>query len=227
MTYIPPERRDTRYALWYIRYRVRIPNIQMYTAEELIENGLPTSGDPNHDHAMQWEPRHMALPIHRIAELWGEGANVSLLRASDALPIYQAVEAHLQAWKKKIEERFNPGEVPEADLLLLDRFASMIYVHAKPLFSNEFIAANFVIAGRRHGSRRNVVAAVSKREEERMAHEEKNKDNLIFSNLRVHKPTLGYSVEKERQRTQIDYSGQELIADAPPRASLASFMRRD
>lgn len=223
----PPVNRDTRHGLWHVRYRVRIPHIQMISAEDLINNGLPTSGDQHHDHAMQWEPRHMSLPIHRLAELWNEGANISLTRPDDALPIYLAVEAHLQAWKNKIESRFNPGAVPEDDLLILDRFASMIYGHAKPLFSNEFVAANFVIAGRRAGSRRNMVAAVSKNEEAKRDHEEKNKENLIFNNLRIHKPTLGYNREKILQREQIDYSGQETVVQAAPRVSLASFMRRE
>ena len=54
MEYIRPENRDTRYALWFDRYQCRVPYIQTLSIDELSENGLPTSGDIHHDHAMQW-----------------------------------------------------------------------------------------------------------------------------------------------------------------------------
>ena len=103
-TYIHPNNRDTRYPLWFDRYRCRVPFIQTLSIEELEQNGLPSSGDRYHDHAMQWEPRLMSIPIVRMAELWASGANISLVDSKDSPQIYKAISAHLFAWKAHIEQ---------------------------------------------------------------------------------------------------------------------------
>lgn len=224
--YIPPEKRDTRYGLWYVHYQCRVPYVQTLDPDDLYQNGLPTSGDPHHDHAMQWEPRLLGLPVHRMAELMETGANVSLVNAADAYTIYNDIEKHLLAWKAKIESSFNPGFVPEEDLLILDRFATRIYEHAKPFFNAGFIAANFRIAGRSRGGRRNIAENVRRAEQEEAAREEKNKDSLSFKNIKVLKPIAKYDREKILQMEQVDYSGQETVIDMPPRVSLTSMFRR-
>lgn len=224
--YIPPENRDTRWPLWFIHYQCRVPYVQMLSPEDLANDGLPTSGDPHHDHAMQWEPRLVGLPVHRMAELWNTGACVALVNAKDAYTIYNDIEKHLIAWKNKIEAQYNPGFVPEEDLLLLDRFATSMYEHAKPFFNAGFINAHFRIAGRSRMGRRAVAENVRKADEAAAAEIERNKENLSFKHINVVKPVGRYDPEKIRQAEQVDYSGQETIVNMPPRTSMTSMLRR-
>lgn len=228
MTYIPPENRDTRYPLWFVRYEVSVPYIQTLDPDEMARYGVPTSGDPHHDHATMWEPIRTWMPIHRIAELWNEGAAIRIVNKKDTVAIYRAVEDHLQAWKRHIETTYNPTDVPEEDLLILDRFASEVYDKAAPFFTNKWVAANFKLVGRSPHSRR----AIAKRIEdaERLAYERAQKDKdsgvLTFENIDVVAPAPKYDKSKAQQREQVDYSGAEYKPDVEPRRTLTSFLRR-
>jgi hypothetical protein len=161
-----------------------------------------------------------------MAELWNTGACVALVKAQDAYTIYNDIEKHLIAWKNKIEAQYNPGFVPEEDLMLLDRFATSMYEHAKPFFNAGFINAHFRIAGRSRMGRRAVAENVRKADEAAAAELERNKENLSFKHINVVKPVGKYDPEKIRQAEQVDYSGQETIINMPPRTSMTSMLRR-
>lgn len=205
-----------------------MPYIQTLDPEEMQKYGVPTSGDPHHDHASMWERIRTWMPIHRIAELWDAGAAISVVNKKDCVQIYRAVEDHLQAWKRHIETTYNPTNVPEDDLLVLDRFATAVYEKATPFFTNQWVAANFKLVGRSQHSRR----AISKRieENERIAAERQQKDRdsgvMTFKSLDVVVPVPSYDKKKAAEREQIDYSGTQHIPDYEPRRPLTSFFRR-
>jgi hypothetical protein len=134
--YIPEKDRDTRWALWHDRYEIRVPYIQTRSIDDLQE-GSYTSGDPHHDHSSQWEPRFMMLPIHRIAELWAQNANVYLVNEKDSKTIYMAISAHLSAWADHLKSSYSVRDVPAEDLMILDQFANVIYAHAKFHFQDD------------------------------------------------------------------------------------------
>lgn len=223
--YIPPENRDTRWPLWFKKYHVRVPHIQMLSIEE-IEEGLPTSGDEHHDHASRWEPRHLLLPVHRLAELWGSGANVHFVNSKDTLQIYNDVSAHLVAWKNHIQNEVNYGEVPADDLLLLDQFANSIYEHAKFHFDDGFTANYFgnkmasrfsMRANRLHMERLKTISEGRGRFDE----DEREKP-LKTKNINFHPaPMTARSKQVDR-----DYSGEERVSTAPTRRSMSDFFRK-
>lgn len=85
----------------------------------------------------------MFLPIHRIAELWSQNANVYLVREKDSKTIYMAISAHLSAWAEHLKNSYSVRNVPAEDLMVLDQFANVIYAHAKFHFQDEGISKFF------------------------------------------------------------------------------------
>lgn len=222
MQYIPPENRDSRYALWYVRYQCRIPYIQTLSIDELMEDGLPTSGDMHHDHATQWEPRLMSLPIHRMAELWSSGANVSLLKREDAPKIYEAIMTHLYAWKDHIEHAYHPRTPPYDDLLVLDQFANIVYEHARYAYDSNFITKHFKLSNSTAIGRRAMLTAMSKVDDRRR--EMADRGMLAVRNIDLHVVAPKYDPNAEA--TFIDYSGKAKEYDAPARTSMAKFFKK-
>lgn len=222
MEYIPERNRDTRYALWFDRYQCRVPYIQTLSIEELSENGLPTSGDIHHDHAMQWEPRLISLPIHRIAELWNEGANISLVKRTDAPKIFDAISKHLHAWKDHIANSYHPSAPPYDDLLLLDQFANVIYEHAKFAYDRSFIEKHFKLSSSTAIGRRAMLSAMSRIDDRRRDNAEKG--ILEVRNIDFREATPKYNPNVERKF--VDYSGKDKVIDAPVRQGLGSFFKK-
>lgn len=223
MPYIRPENRDTRYALWYETYQVRIPFIQMQDAEDLEENGLPTSGDKHHDHAMLWEPKLVSLPIHRMAELWSAGANISLVNHSDALKIYKAITAHLHEWRDTIENSINPVTPPTEDLLVLDGFASLMYPHAAVVYDQSFIERKFKITSATSIGRRAMLNAMF--ETDKRVAADKERGLLKLNNIEHYSAIPKY--DPNATRAPIDYSGVVKKLDVSPRESLASLFKKE
>ena len=222
MEYIPERNRDTRYALWFDRYQCRVPYIQTLSIDELSENGLPTSGDIHHDHAMQWEPRLISLPIHRMAELWNEGANLALVKRSDAPKIFDAISKHLHAWKDHIANSYHPNTPPYDDLLLLDQFANVIYEHAKFAYDRTFIEKHFKLSSSTAIGRRAMLSAMSRIDDRRRENAEKG--ILEVRNIDFHETVPKYNPNAERKF--VDYSGKDKVVDAPVRQGLGSFFKK-
>lgn len=130
--YIRPEDRDTRYNLWYVMYPCKIPQIQMRSIDDIRYHGSYVTGNKAYDHAAAWEQIHVSIPIVKIIEHWFNGANVYIKDLDKhARPIYDAIEAHLQAWGNYMDRSFNTRKVLEEDLIALDEFGMIMWSHAK------------------------------------------------------------------------------------------------
>lgn len=221
MEYIPIENRDTRYDLWYIRYQCRVPFIQTLSIEDLERDGLPTSGDRHHDHAMQWEPRLMSIPIHQMADLWSSGANISLVNKSDAPKIYEAISKHLYAWKNHIENSYHPNKPPHDDLLVLDQFATIIYNHAATTY-DENLVDDFRASRRTSISRSEMLSSMARADQRRV--EDAEKGIVRLKNIDYMEAIPKY--DPEAQVAFVDYSGRNKNVVAPIRNSLASFFKK-
>lgn len=219
--YIKPQNRDTRYPLWFVRYQCRIPYIQLLSIEELEENGLPTSGDIHHDHAMQWEPRLVSLPIHRMAELWSNGANISLVNRLDAPKVFEAISKHLHAWKDHIMHSYHPNKPPYEDLLILDQFASVVYDKAKFAYDENFVEKHFKLSSNTAIGRRAMLTSMARIDKKRQDNAERGIVEL--RNIEYKEAVPRYNPDEES--TFIDYSGRNKEIVAPQRNSLASFFK--
>lgn len=223
MTYIPPENRDTRYALWHVRYKVRVPYISTLNADDLEQYGMYTSGDKHHDHAMQWEPKLCELPIHRIAELYGQGANVSLVNRSDTAEMYKAITLHLQAWRNYLTDTFHPVNPPTDDLLLLDQLAGILYPHAASIFDTGFVQKHFGLSSNSSGGRLTMLAQLAKLDEEQR--KAKASATAEFKSIKPKFATAKYDPNAIREA--VDYSGRLDEKVIPKRVSLASHFKKD
>lgn len=139
--YIPKNQRDTRYYLWYETYLCQVPLINIMSDEEVSMFGMPRSGDAVMDKTVGNELRTLQIPIVTMAEYYGEGARIAVVNYNDTEKIYKRITDHLQVWKNRISRCLNLGEVPFDDLLLLDRFANVIYDKAKYAFTSEYISS--------------------------------------------------------------------------------------
>lgn len=222
MEYIPPQNRDTRWALWFVRYQCRVPFIQTLSIEELEQNGLPTSGDRHHDHAMQWEPRLISIPIHRMVDLWKDSANISLVNKEDAPKIFEAISAHLHAWKDHIANSYHPSLPPYEDLLAMDQFANIIYSHAKFAYDVTFIDKHFRMASKTSIGRRAMLSSIAAVEQRRIEDEEKG--IVRIRNIDFTEAVPRYN--PDATRTFIDYSGKNREVVAPSRNSMAQFFKK-
>ncbi len=214
--YIPLKNRDTRYGLWHVRYPVTIPFIQMLSIED-IEEGLPTAGDEQNDHAARWEPRRLQLPIVDMATYWHRGANVRLVNVADSEPIYRAITAHLYAWKNALENTYNPVRAPLEDLAILDQFASQVYEHAKFVFDPSSAVGLLSLRRGRISRRSNAEHMARVRLEA-----DKRKQEILTSNIHFHPSTGGKPVDPNT----IDWGGQARIDDKPPREKLADVFTK-
>lgn len=222
MPYIHPKNRDTRYPLWFVRYQCRVPYIQTLSIEDLEQNGLPTSGDAHHDHAMQWEPRLISIPIHRMADLWHSGANIALVNRKDAPKIYEAISAHLFAWRHHIEHSYHPVAPPADDLLVLDQFANIVYEHAKFAYDPKFVETHFKMASRNTVSRRAMLTTMLQVEDNRRTRAEKG--DMQTRNIEYVEIQPAY--DPNATFDPVDYSGKDVEYNAPTRNSMAKFFKK-
>ena len=135
------EEETTAFGIFKQLYKVRIPSINLLSRDELEEFGRPTTGDPLYDRAVMSELRLVMIPISKMVEYYKEGAQVRVVDHQDCERIYRAIENHLNAWKDKLTKSMNVGSAPIQDLKDLDEFASIVYPHAAPLLTNEFIGS--------------------------------------------------------------------------------------
>lgn len=130
--YIRPEDRDTRYDLWFVTYPCKVPQIQMRSIDDIRNNGTYVSGNKAYDHASAWEQIRVSIPIVRMVEHWANGANIYVIDLDKhARQIYNAIEAHLNAWGNHMDRSYNTRNVPEEDLIALDEFGMIMWQHAK------------------------------------------------------------------------------------------------
>ena len=122
---------DTTGPLWDILYKVRMPYLQTTSVEYIKMFGMPTSGDKGTDLEManQWITTYQS--IASLTEHYSNGVSIKIVDPSDPKRIYEAVAAHLEAWKSQITYGINIGGAPIEDLIKLDNFANAIYEHAK------------------------------------------------------------------------------------------------
>lgn len=150
MAYVKPEDRDTSYYLFHELYRCQIPFIQTMSADYIKHFGMPTCFDAEADRAAANELITTMLTINDMVEYFKRGTTVRVVNYADTAKIYERIADHLNAWKHVLETRMNSRNAPIEDLIDLDKFANVVYVHAKHLFTEEIVES---ILFRQMGSR--------------------------------------------------------------------------
>lgn len=128
---------DTTVALWEYLYKVRIPYLQSRTIEDIREKGTVISGIASYDADIKNQMQTTYLSINQMVDYYKEGVPVRLCEKDDPKRIYEAVSEHIHAWKYQLQNGINIGDAPIEDLILMDKFASTVYEHAKHHFNDD------------------------------------------------------------------------------------------
>lgn len=138
-TWVPENKRTTAWYLWNSKFHCRVSNIQTMSVEYLAEVGMPSIGDPIHDTQTANELVDRMLSVSQMVEYHQHGVNIHVIKYEDTKRIYELISNHLNAWKQQLENGFNIRGAPIEDLILLDKFANVVYKHAKYQFTTEMV----------------------------------------------------------------------------------------
>lgn len=131
--------KDTAYYIFKELYLCRIPYIQMLTADEIKDFGVPHIGIAEFDYQQVNELREIMIPISAMVEYWDRGAQIRVVKLKDTERIYNRISDHLNAWKRHLDTSLNVQNAPFEDLRKLDEFANVVYEHAKYQFTSELV----------------------------------------------------------------------------------------
>lgn len=135
---------DTSYYIWEPLFRVRVPQLQTTSPEYIRHFGTPTTGDAAIDRDLANQLIDTAIPIAKMVEYYKKGIPVYIAKTSDTKIIYEYIENHLLAWKRRLEVGVNIANAPIDDLILLDKFANSVYEHAKYHFAPDVVESIFL-----------------------------------------------------------------------------------
>jgi len=145
MTWIPPEERDTRYPIWYKRYKCRVKYIESLGIDKLREQGMPTIFDSGYDQVVANELVTRMLTINEMVEYYKNNVVIYVVNYNDTKVIYDEIMAHLNAWKHYLDTNLMAdADAPIEDLILLDKFANIVYKHATYLFTDDYLNSDFI-----------------------------------------------------------------------------------
>lgn len=130
--------------IWERLFQTVIPYRDTVSADFVRLFGMPTVGDPVLDKVMQEELVTQYLTIDNMVTHFKNGITVRLVTLSDSKIIYELISAYLRHWQEKIRFGVNVGGAPIDDLILLDRFAAVVFPYAAQHFTQEFISSNLV-----------------------------------------------------------------------------------
>lgn len=129
--------RDTTVGIWDYLYKVRIPDLQSRSVEDIRENGVRITGVEHIDKAMSKNKRTVYINIDEMVEYYRNGVPIQVIDPKDTKAIYDAISKHIYAWQDYIKNGVNLGSAPIEDLILMDQFANTVYEHAKYLFQTD------------------------------------------------------------------------------------------
>jgi hypothetical protein len=138
-TWIPPEMRDHRWGIWKKKFLCRVPNIQTMSTDFIKMFGMPSTGDPFLDKETAHELISRMLTIAEMVTFFNQGVTVEIVNYKDTKTIYEHITDHLVAWKKKLETGWHTRDAPIDDLLLMDKFANVVYRFAAPQFTTDIV----------------------------------------------------------------------------------------
>lgn len=137
------KRVDTTVALWEDLYRVRVPQLALRTEDDMRFFGTRITGDAGIDREMANQLIDIMIPIAKMVEHHSNGVTVRVVFESDVKKIYDAIQAHIEAWGKNIQNNYNIGNVPVQDLINMNAFADTIFGHAKVHYMNNDSGSDF------------------------------------------------------------------------------------
>lgn len=147
-TWVPKEKRDTRYYIFKQLFLVRVNDLARRNIEHVEAHGLRVTGNRDYDRNVKQELCMCYLPISDMAVYHEQGVNIYLAKPADAKVIYELVHEHLNNWVQYLNDQIGVGDAPVEDLLILDNFANTVYPAAARFFKDGKIDDVFTKATR-------------------------------------------------------------------------------
>ena len=138
-TWIPVNQRTTAWWIFNHLFMCRVSNIQTMSVEYIKQFGMPSSGVQQYDKETANELIIRPLSISQMADFYKNGVTVHVINIADTKEIYERITDHLNFWKERISISYHIKDAPVDDLLLLDKLANVVYVHAVPQFTTEIV----------------------------------------------------------------------------------------
>lgn len=135
--YVKPEDRDPRYHLFTKKFYCRVPNLQTRSMDHVKFFGTPTSGDSRFDQQMAKEVVDRYLTIVQMIDFYNDGIGIAVKHYKDSEVIYQHIVDHLKMWELKLIQEGDIHPTVAQDLILMDKFAKVVYDKAKYLKKND------------------------------------------------------------------------------------------
>lgn len=129
--------------LFNIMFSCTVRSVDNYSIDHLAMRGMIDSGSALKNKQTANALVYREMTINTMVELYKTGATVNIVNPADTKKIYEIVAEHLEDWKEYLRTQMNTGDAPIEDLILLDKFASIVYKHALPHFTRE-IAKTFI-----------------------------------------------------------------------------------
>jgi hypothetical protein len=133
MPYVPPDKRDTAWYLFYELFMVRVNPTKIRTVEEIKMYGTPTTGNEDYDREMSKSEDIVMISIAQMEDIYNQGYQVKIVNYDDTKKIYEYIAKHLVAMRNISvgSENFNSNAETLNELIRLDKFAGAIFEHAR------------------------------------------------------------------------------------------------
>lgn len=112
-------------------YMCRVPYLDSLEDDELEMYGILHVNDLEYDTATRTQLIDKYITINQMVELFKRGVNIYVVKHDDSKKIYDAILKHLLYWSNEIKNGLINRVAPVEDLIDLDRFASIVYPHAR------------------------------------------------------------------------------------------------
>lgn len=144
--YVPASQRTPTWRIWHTRIPVKMSIIQGMSEEEVRTFGLRVSGDEDWNKNAPNEMVHREMTVNEMIEKWKEGAEIYIIERKDTIRIYEWITAHLRMWMDFLKWEGNVHVAPFDDLMLMDRFCTMVHGYARFEFEAKETASSFMNA---------------------------------------------------------------------------------
>lgn len=135
---------DTTVKLWDYLYKVRIPYLLSRDPDDIKRFGTRISGVKEVDESRHGDWFTTMLNVSTMIDYYKNFVPIKVVYEKDVKEIYDSISNHIHHWKLRLQNGINIGDAPIDDLITMDKFANVIYEHAKYQFTED-IAESFMI----------------------------------------------------------------------------------
>ena len=122
---------SAQWKIWNDRFLCQMRSIDTMSTDYIKIFGTLTTFDQTLDRQMHNEMVDRYLTIIQMVKYYHEGINVYIKKAEDSKTIYVLIQEHLQNWQREMQIPFRVDKAPTEELAIMDKFAEVVYEHAK------------------------------------------------------------------------------------------------